>query len=575
LGEAVSQEGVERLVGAAQRALDSDDAVSALAQANAALCALDRLEATSARPLRSLRAQALGAMGRALYENGRHGEAHDTLRLALDELEADDLAGRAAVLRQLSVNFERMGDPSAALDLAVQALDVARGTGDDELVMVAELSVGVGRSRCGDPVGGLSSYRRVLDFYEATGRPAGCMSVLNNMGINLKNLGRLDEALSYQERAAAIATELGLPASAGIVRSNMGETLWRLGRSSEAAAVLRTAIEDLERAGRVDGEINARVSCGRALADLGDEAGALAELERALQMVQDLHVVRFAPDVHQALAGLHKQAGRFELALAHFEAYHHAERVNFEAASDKQVAALRVRLEVEEARHEAEVERLRAVEIRRAHEELKMLHDALVAADIAKTELIAQLDEQSQTDALTGLLNRRGLEARLQACVAESSRTGRPLCLAMCDVDSFKRLNDEHGHLAGDRVLRELAGMLRRCCRASDVVARYGGEEFCIALPDTDLAIAVELAERLRHEISSADWTVVGPGEAVTISIGVSKLPAGADHALLLASADAWMYAAKRTGRNQVCWAAPRGDGAAAGRAFTKRFATA
>jgi diguanylate cyclase (GGDEF)-like protein len=529
----------------------TEDPVSALALADDALADIDRLDEGSRLPVR---ARAMAARGSALNGNGHYGEAVGVLRQALDLVPPDHPEVRTTVLQNLVVSTEKLGDLRAALDWAVQALEAARLTADDGLIAAAELAVGVGRSRCADPEGGLAHYRRVLAYYESTGNLRGCMRVLNNMGINLKNLDRLDEALEHQERAVALAIDLGSLHAAGVVRSNMGETLWRSGRTDEAREVLGAAIADLSGRTPPDGEINARVTYGRVLAECGDEEAAQAELELALKMIGDMQILNFAADAHLALAELHKSAGRFELALAHFEAYHEAERTQFDQDFERQVAALRVRLEVGESHHEAEVERLQLVEIGRAHEELKILHAALVAADAVKTELLARLDEESQTDALTGLLNRRSLDAHLGASVIQAHSNGTPLAVAMCDIDHFKRFNDEHGHLFGDAVLREVAELLRSRCRGTDIVARYGGEEFCIAFADTDLQTAVQMAERMRHDVAAHDWSRLQPDLQVTISIGVSQLPDKADHALLLASADAWLYAAKREGRNRVSW---------------------
>jgi diguanylate cyclase (GGDEF)-like protein len=136
----------------------------------------------------------------------------------------------------------------------------------------------------------------------------------------------------------------------------------------------------------------------------------------------------------------------------------------------------------------------------------------------------------------------------------------------MLDVDHFKRFNDEHGHSAGDALLKELAALLRQRVRASDIACRYGGEEFTVILPEAGLEDTRRRAEALR-QAAAALQVSLGPGRtaAVTISQGVAAFPAnGADPSLLLREADAALYRAKRNGRNRV-EVAPEGDGPAPG----------
>ena len=151
-------------------------------------------------------------------------------------------------------------------------------------------------------------------------------------------------------------------------------------------------------------------------------------------------------------------------------------------------------------------------------------------------------------DGLTGLLNHRSFHLRLADEVARAQRSDTPLSLLLVDLDHFKEINDRHGHLVGDDVLRRVAGELVDVARATDVVARVGGEEFCMLLPDTAPAAAVVPAERLRAAVAA-----IGDPEALTVSIGLSGLPAdAATPNELFSAADDALYRAKRAGRNRV-----------------------
>jgi diguanylate cyclase (GGDEF)-like protein len=166
---------------------------------------------------------------------------------------------------------------------------------------------------------------------------------------------------------------------------------------------------------------------------------------------------------------------------------------------------------------------------------------------------VAHLSRQAQTDALTGLANRRGLTDRLEAELAHAQENGKSVSFVLADVDDFKLINDTHGHQTGDHVLRQVARALTGSVRELDLVARYGGEEFAIVLPGSRLPDGVRLAERMRkaiHEINVA--SPAGEGAHLTMSFGVAEFPTYAGVDALVAAADAALYQAKRSGKDQV-----------------------
>lgn len=164
-------------------------------------------------------------------------------------------------------------------------------------------------------------------------------------------------------------------------------------------------------------------------------------------------------------------------------------------------------------------------------------------------QLAREMEEQSLTDQLTGLPNRRSLDLKLEVEVRLSVRHKVPLSLLLFDVDQFKQYNDSFGHPAGDEVLRKVGAVLQEGLRTTDFAARWGGEEFAVMLRHTDEEGALIVAERIREAVASVDWT----HRSVTVSVGVASLlrlkpEAGA----LLAEADGALYEAKRRGRNTV-----------------------
>jgi diguanylate cyclase (GGDEF)-like protein len=157
-------------------------------------------------------------------------------------------------------------------------------------------------------------------------------------------------------------------------------------------------------------------------------------------------------------------------------------------------------------------------------------------------------------DALTGLRNRRALANILRRRFLETERYGTPLCLIMADLDHFKSVNDCHGHLAGDLLLKQVAQMLTRSVRAVDVVTRYGGEEFAIVLPETELSQGMILANRVRDAVARHTFFAEGVPVKLAVSMGVARIPDQRINSLnqLVAGADQALYLAKTLGRNRV-----------------------
>ena len=173
----------------------------------------------------------------------------------------------------------------------------------------------------------------------------------------------------------------------------------------------------------------------------------------------------------------------------------------------------------------------------------------------------SQFYEQTQklaiTDGLTKLYNHRFFQEKLAQEFAHCEKNQRPLSLLMIDIDHFKTYNDTHGHPRGDLVLREIAQILGKSVRTSDIIARYGGEEFVIILPDTPKTGAVLLAERILTKVRNHKFSGKSETENVrlTVSLGVASYPREAVRAEdLIEKADQKLYQAKNEGRNKICF---------------------
>mgnify|MGYP006285096011 CR=1 FL=1 len=173
------------------------------------------------------------------------------------------------------------------------------------------------------------------------------------------------------------------------------------------------------------------------------------------------------------------------------------------------------------------------------------------AATIQRLLLYADMRRLAITDDLTNIYNRRHFLDRMQSEIDRARRYATPFSVMFIDIDNFKELNDNHGHQVGDKILAELASILKHWARSSDIVARYGGEEFVVLLPMTDKPRAVTAAERLRTRVQRHTFY---RRKKLTVSVGVASYPGDGDNSdQLLGRVDEALYMAKKTGRNRAC----------------------
>ncbi len=177
----------------------------------------------------------------------------------------------------------------------------------------------------------------------------------------------------------------------------------------------------------------------------------------------------------------------------------------------------------------------------------------LAEAEIERLQLeLEQTSEQMRHDPLTGVLNRKGLEESYGKELSRAARRGTLLCLAVLDIDNFKRLNDTYGHNTGDEALLHLVSTVRDCLRPHDTLSRYGGEEFVILLPETSVDDAVVVLQRLQRELTKRYFLANNDKLLITFSAGVTMVQPNETQLAVIERADSAMYKAKATGKNKV-----------------------
>jgi len=178
-----------------------------------------------------------------------------------------------------------------------------------------------------------------------------------------------------------------------------------------------------------------------------------------------------------------------------------------------------------------------------------------IAATFKQFQKISSIKDLALYDKLTNVHNRRYFDERLKTETQKSFSNHTPLSLVMVDIDFFKKVNDTYGHHAGDSVLSKIASLLKNSVRKDDTVARYGGEEFVLVLPGAKLEVTAIIAERIRRLIETTPFEIEGGQIPITISMGISNLPAhqAKSEEELVKMADQALYNAKKEGRNRVC----------------------
>jgi len=451
--------------------------------------------------LESGAARSLNAIGMANIQLGTYANALEHLLQALNNAnKLDDPRLKAQVLNNLGLLYLRMDDHEKALEYLQESLAIINGAKAMETDASLLENISQTHMHLGDYQQALSFGQQCIQQYQSEQDRYGEAKAISMAGKIYLAMGRTDEALQNYESSLEICTSLDYAPGKSQANYLIGELAFRHANAEKAEHHLIQALSQAKSGG------------------------------------QEKQVY----ETHQLLSQVYQSMGNYQEALRHFKAFHETKEAVFNEDIATKIKSLEIIHRLGETQKDREIYRLENVELIQEIEE--------------RTRIQAELERLITMDPLTGLFNRRHFFELTQREMDRSRRYHRPLSIIMVDIDEFKKVNDAHGHLVGDRVLVEAARRIQKALRRVDQACRYGGEEFAILLPETNQIQAEMVAERLRRTIGKQPAIAGDLNITITVSAGVASYEQDGTLSVdtLLDRADQAMYLAKQSGRDRV-----------------------
>ncbi len=439
--------------------------------------------------------------------------------------------------------YHSQGNCAAALEWELKSLQTSRALDLLLREAMALNTIALVHDTMGEYEKALQEHQTALELVQAGSDETFAPTILNNLAITFMHIGNYEPALELGLRALELNRKLGTARREAYLTDTVGQILIAMGDYARAEAHFQQALQTSQFADRDTIKTTLLINLGRVALVQDDYARAEDRVNQALSSALEGNFPSEAAECYQLLSEIHEKKGHPSGALEHFKKFYELEKSITMAESARRVSVLNAQQEFENARHEAEIYRLRNVELQQEIEERKRLE--------------AKLVQLATTDELTGIHNRRYFFERAQTEFSRAIRYKRSLTVLMVDVDHFKKVNDTFGHSAGDQVLSGLSAVICRMLRDSDIFGRYGGEEFCILLPDTSAKQGLSVAERIRQNVELHPFETTTGTLSITLSIGLACLflngpnqPTSLEQ--LINKADHALYKAKQDGRNRV-----------------------
>ena len=510
---------------------------------DAVVFALRAQSVSRARNADALMARAHFVAGAALMQVGDWSGAIRQLSQAEHVYRTqNDITAQCRVITQLASACCELGEYGEALDGFAQAQKLARQNQDPAAARRALVHQSTVHTMLGDFEAARESLRSALELPSGSAADEGLVvlqfgQVDANEGLRAALAGdaatvmrRMAEAEEHFEVALELLSGTTDRASAITARTQRGAArCWR-GKFKEGLEDLKAAVADASRSGFKLREVQGRLELGYHLVAAGHEQEGLTILGAAMLQAEELGDLRRPADAHERLSALYEARGDFKPALLHHKRY-----VEVKTRLDGRLSTQRARL------HEARAE------LHKLRTQTAALHQR--ARDLEQSR--SRMERLALEDELTGLANRRAFTKEFESWCGRARSSTLRFGLVVADIDDFKQINDRFSHLTGDNVLKHIGHVIRANLRDSDFAARLGGDEFALLVADSEGGAAIAVVERLLEAVREWNWSELGDGMTVSLSVGLCESTSFGDSSELIRRADEALYAAKRLGRDR------------------------
>jgi len=400
----------------------------------------------------------------------------------------------------------------------------------------------------------LEFYFKALDLYELAKEERGYNDTLCNIGLIFCDLGQYDSAAEYVQRSLELRTQAKDEKGIGISEHNLGLIELRKENFTESRRHYRRSLHIFHKRNdsyAIAKNLEALAGCFQ---NEGRDVRALHLYQWALTLAEKLNLPEMHRDLQEKVAFSYEKIHDTVHALEHFKAFHEENEKLMTRNKEDTLEKIMMQHEIQRKRQEAEIFRLRNIELTKAK---TMLQKKKRELEIA----YARLQELANHDTLTGMANRRYFMEQVESELIRFERNRKSFVIIVGDLDGFKRYNDQYGHDCGDFLLQNVARTIQKVLRKQDVAARWGGEEFILLLPETGLKGGEVTAEKIRHTLEHSLFDYRGESLKVTITLGVSVYEGKTTLAQTIIDADQALYLGKRKGKNRIQSLTETGDG--------------
>jgi diguanylate cyclase (GGDEF)-like protein len=491
------------------------------------------------------------ALGISYNTSGKYEKALEIF-LRNDELAQTqgetEMQGKA--LNNVACILLDQGNYSRALEYFLRSFECTQQLANPEMMGTALLNVGVTHLELGNLEEALTYLTRSMEHISHV--PEIKSRVLQNLSHYFQKTGDLDQSLKYAEQS--LAGYQIIDNSHGIIGalSNLGEIHLSQDNLEEAQFYFEEAL-------RISSLKNEKTEQAHNHLLLGRVYIRKKQLDKAVHILEKVFAFQnnyktYTYKAHRELSLVYEQKNDYKRALIHHKKYILIKNRLFNAESEQKIQSLRITFKLEQAERESRLLKQKNEELSLSNKKLEQLTQRQKELDSQKSQLVEQLETYAHKDSLTDLFNRRYLDKQFRMELDRALSNDSPLCVMICDIDDFKRVNDHYSHNIGDAVLVEVSRVISENIRAHDVLSRYGGEEFVLLMPETEKTDAIQISRRINHLIEHNDWDTIQKDMKITISMGLCCDTSVSKFEKMLACADQHLYTAKYQGKNQLCF---------------------